>query len=141
MNRHENDRKRVAYFFTSFPKLSERFLQREIEGLARHTDLKIEIHSLFGRGCNTFGSYPVIRFTVRDWVNFPCRFLCELVKKPSAFFKMLLLSVRNRPKSLINALEHLLGLSYAVVRAAELRKDPPNSIHAVWATGPASAAL
>ena len=141
MNRHVNDQTRVAYFFTSFPKLSERFLQREIEGLDRHTDLKIEIHSLFGRGCNTFGSYPVIRFTVRDWVNFPCRFLCELVKNPSAFFKMLLLSVRNRPKSLINALEHLLGLSYAVVRAAEFRKDPPKSIHAVWATGPASAAL
>ena len=141
MNRHVNDRTRVAYFFTSFPKLSERFLQREIEGLDRHTDLKIEIHSLFGRGCNSFGSYPVIRFTVLDWVNFPYRFLCELVKNPSTFFNMLLLSVRNRPKSLINALEHLLGLSYAVVRAAEFRKDPPESIHAVWATGPASAAL
>lgn len=141
MNKHEKDQTRVAYFFTSFPKLSERFLQREIEGLARHTDLKIEIHSLFGKGCNTFGSYPIIRFTIRDWVNFPCRFLCELVKNPSAFFKMLLLSVRNRPKSLINALEHLLGLSYAVLRAAEFRKDPPDSIHAVWATGPASAAL
>lgn len=141
MERHVNDRTRVAYFFTSFPKLSERFLQREIEGLDRHTDLKVEIHSLFGRGCNTFGSYPVIRFTVRDWVNFPYRFLNELIKNPSAFFKMLLLSVRNRPNSLINALEHLLGLAYAVVRAAEFRKYPPERIHAVWATGPASTAL
>ena len=141
MNRHVNDRTRVAYFFTSFPKLSERFLEREIEGLDLYTDLKIEIHSLFGRGCNTFGSYSVIRFTALDWLSFPCHILRELVKNPSAFFRIFLLSIRNRPKSLINALEHLIGLSYAVVRASEFRKDPPDSIHAVWATGPASAAL
>ena len=141
MDKNVNNTKRVAYFFTSFPKLSERFLQRELVGLDQHTDLKVEIHSLFGSGCNTFGSYPVIRFTARDWVNFPFLFLCELLKDPSVFFKMLALSARNRPKSLINALEHLLGLSYAVVRASEFRKDPPESIHAVWATGPASAAL
>ena len=141
MNRHVNDRTRVAYFFTSFPKLSERFLEREIEGLDLYTDLKIEIHSLFGRGCNTFGSYSVIRFTALDWLSFPCHILRELVKSPSAFFRIFLLSIRNRPRSLINALEHLIGLSYAVVRASEFRKDPPDSIHAVWATGPASAAL
>ena len=141
MVKHVNNTKRVAYFFTSFPKLSERFLQREIEGLDQHTDLKVEIHSLLGRGYNTFGSYPVIRFTVRDWINFPIRFLYELFKNPSVFLNMFLLSVRNRPKSSINALEHLLGLSYAVVRAAEFRKAPSGSIHATWATGPASAAL
>lgn len=141
MVKHINNTKRVAYFFTSFPKLSERFLQREIEGLDQHTDLKVEIHSLLGKGYNTFGSYPVIRFTARDWINFPFRFLYELFKNPSVFFNMLLLSVRNRPKSSINALEHLLGLSYAVVRAAEFRKTPSESIHAAWATGPASAAL
>ena len=104
MDKYVNNTKRVAYFFTSFPKLSERFLQRELVGLDQHTDLKVEIHSLFGSGCNTFGSYPVIRFTARDWVNFPFNFLCELFKHPSVFFKMLALSARNRPKSLINAL-------------------------------------
>jgi glycosyltransferase involved in cell wall biosynthesis len=141
MATHASNGKRIAYFFTSFPKLSERFLQRELEGLDQYTELEVELHALIGKGCSGFGSYPVIRFTVRDWLRLPFCILRELIRKPAAFYKILSLSVRCLPKSFINTLEHYLGLAYAVVRAAEFRRDPPDSMHAVWATGPASAAF
>ena len=132
--------KRIAYLFTTFPKLSERFLERELEGLAAHTDLEIEIHSLLGGGGNTFERFPVSRFRLHDWLALPYRLLRELIRHPRAFHEIARLNDAYLPKSWINGLEHYLGLAFAIVRAAEFRKDSPHRIHAVWATGPASAA-
>lgn len=131
----------VAYVFTTFPKLSERFLQRELEGLAQHTSLPIEIHSMFGGRGDSFERFPILHFRKRDWLALPFHLLRELLREPEAFLQMALMNNASPPRSVINAAEHYLGLAYAVVRAAEFRRRPPECIHAVWATGPASAAL
>lgn len=131
----------VAYLLTTFPKLSERFLQRELEGLARHTDLRIDIHSMIGGQGERFEGFPIIHFRARDWLLLPFRLLRELLRCPEAFLRMALLNDAHPPRSVVNALEHYLGLAFAIVRAADFRRRPPRSIHAVWATGPASAAF
>lgn len=131
----------LAYLFTTFPKLSERFLQRELEGLAHHTNLRIGIHSMIGGSGDRFESYPLRHFGLRDWLALPYCLLRELLRRPEVFHEMAELNDARLPKSWVNLLEHYLGLAFAIVRAAEFRRERPQRIHAVWATAPASAAL
>lgn len=132
---------RIAYLFTSFPKISERFLQRELSGLDQFSDLEIEIHSMFGGSGKSFGRFPLRHFEVADWIRLPIRLCAELFRNPAAFLEMADLNDANPPRCWINCLEHYLGLGFAIVRAGQFRRFPPDQFHAVWATAPASAAL
>ena len=132
---------RIAYLFTSFPKTSERFLQHELAGLDRFTGMNIEIHSMLGRKTSAFGRFPVCNFGARDWLCLPFRLCSELLRNPAAFLEMATLNDAHPPCCWINFLEHYLGLGFAIVRAHHFRRSSPDQFHAVWATGPASAAL
>ncbi|MCH8474833.1 MAG: glycosyltransferase [Opitutales bacterium] len=47
----------------------------------------------------------------------------------------------NPPRSLTNAGEQVLGIGFALSHWSTFRQRPPDRFHAVWATGPATAAL
>jgi glycosyltransferase involved in cell wall biosynthesis len=132
---------RIAYLFTSFPKISERFLQRELSGLDQFSDLEIDIHSMFGGSGDRFGRFPLKHFEAKDWIQLPFRFCTELLRNPAAFLEMAALNDANPPRCWINCLEHYLGLGFAIVRAGQFRRSPPDQFHAECATAPASAAL
>ena len=134
-------RMRIAYLFTSFPKTSERFLQRELAGLDEFTGLEVDIHSMLGGNESAFGRFSVQNFGVRDWLSLPFRLCSELLRNPAAFLEMATLNDAHPPRCWINCLEHYLGMGFAIVRAHQFRRSPPDQFHAVWATGPASAAL
>lgn len=137
----QQDQATIAYLFTTFPKLSERFLQRELDGLAGHSDLDIEIHSMLGGMGDSFHNYPLIHLRLRDWLTLPFCFMREFMRRPDVFHEIAVLNDVRLPKSLINTLEHYLGLAFAITRAAQFRRRSITRVHAVWATGPASAAL
>ncbi|NBB80128.1 MAG: glycosyltransferase [Verrucomicrobia bacterium] len=132
---------RIAYLFTSFPKTSERFLQRELTGLDEFTGLEVDIHSMLGGKESAFGRFSVQNFSIRDWLSLPFRLCSELIRDPAAFHEMARLNDAHPPRCWINCLEHYLGMGFAIVRAHQFRCAPPDQFHAVWATGPASAAL
>ncbi len=132
---------RIAYLFTTFPKPSESFLQREINGLADLPTTNLSLFSLFG-GCGaTFNRFPLKHFDLKDILRLPLRFLNELIRSPEAFLELSKLYDNSPPKCPINLLENLLGVAFAISYAERFRKNPPDLIHAVWATAPAAAAL
>lgn len=132
---------RVAYLFTTFPKYSESFLQRELRAMARSPDVEATVYSFHrGRG-NTFERFPVQHLRWYDYLLLPLRLPVEWLRAPRHFNDLIKSYIRSRPRSLVNALEQLLGLAFAVSFARRLRKDPPRIMHAVWATAPATAAL
>lgn len=133
--------RRIIYLFTTFPKSSEQFLQRELRGLSQHSDLDIEIHSMTGGSGKTFVGFPVRHLRKRDWLALPWRLIAHCVRNPSALLAFAQLNDAYPPRSWINGLEHYLGLAFAIIRADEFKTEKPLRIHAVWATGPASAAL
>lgn len=128
----------VAYLFTTFPKSTETFLQREIVGMQRQ-GVRLRIYSLWGGG-GEFRGIPVSRFN-------PWRLLTLLWGIPWFaltrwdVFGVLLkgLCTRKAP-SWLNFWENMLGAGFAGVCYREFRRDPPDLIHAAWGGGPATAA-
>ncbi len=132
---------RIAYLFTTFPKISESFLQREVNGLANHANLEITLFSFLGGRGRSFNRFPLQHFRWKDQLRLPFRFLIEICRKPDSFLELAELYDRSPPKCPINLLENLVGAAFAITYAKRFRKNPPDLIHAVWATAPAAAAL
>ncbi len=129
---------KIAYLFTTFPELSERFLQREIEAM-RELGVELEIFSLF-RGGGDFRGVPVRRFRWWEWAGLPLAFAREYRRNPAVFRAFFRELRRGRPAGAINVAETLLGFGFAVIRAERFRRSGGGHVHAVWATGPATAA-
>lgn len=130
---------KITYLFTTFPKLSERFLQREIEAM-RELGVELEIFSLF-RGRPEFQGLPVRRFRIYHWLVLPWALIREYRRHPDAFANLVRELRLHRPAGAINRLETLLGFAFAVVWAESFRRTNRRHLHAVWATAPATAAL
>lgn len=127
----------IAYIFTTFPKSTETFIQREVSGLlALGWDLRF--YSIWGGGTE-FEGRPVERFakwklaTLLWWL--PWLALC----RPGAAGTLLRGAMR-RPPSLLNLGENLISLGFALVYAAHFRRLRPRHVHAVWGGGPSAAA-
>lgn len=127
----------VAYIFTTFPKSTETFIQREVRGLlARGWELRF--YSIWGGGAE-FEGRPVERFakwklvTLLWWL--PWLVLC----RPGAAVALLRGAMR-KPPSLLNLGENLISLGFALVYAAHFRRLRPAHVHAVWGGGPSAAA-
>ncbi|HZZ58351.1 MAG TPA: colanic acid biosynthesis glycosyltransferase WcaL, partial [Opitutaceae bacterium] len=128
----------VTYFFTTFPKDTETFLQREIIAL-RAAGVGVELHSLWG-GKTRFRGLPVRRFAKWRLLTLLWKIPAEARRRPAVLPELLRGLARRRPPSWINFWENLLGAGFACVHAAEFRARRPQWIHATWAGAPATAA-
>ncbi|MFH1497425.1 MAG: glycosyltransferase [Verrucomicrobiota bacterium] len=128
----------IAYLFTTFPKPTETFIQREVAGLlARGLDLRL--YSLHGGG-PSFNGLPVDVFSKWELVTLLWHLPLTALRRPRVFGFLLRGLLARRPPCWLNFWENLLGAGFAAIRAAEFRALRPARVHAVWATGPATAA-
>lgn len=130
----------VTYFFTTFPKESERFLQREVRFLGS-TLPRLRLVSIH-QGGPQFEGRAVLCFSKWKLLHLLWRIPYWLARKPSAILSLLGDLFRYPCPSFLNFQETLLGLAYALVEGPSLLFNAPRSWHhATWATTPASAAL
>ena len=128
----------IAYLYTTFPKPTETFLQREIVALkARGANLRL--YSMWGGG-GTFRGIPVARFNTWRLLTLFWLIPYESWRRPEVLKQLLRgLSTRRAP-SWLNFWENMLGAGFACVHARSFRRNPPAIIHAAWGGGPATAA-
>ena len=136
----------IAYLFTTFPKSTETFLQREIIGMQAR-GVNLQIYSLHGgggtfRGTSTSPAGPlrVERFSKWRLVELFWKIPFESARRPGVLFELLRGLAARRAPSWMNFWENMLGAGFACVYARHFRKNPPALIHAAWGGAPATAA-
>ena len=128
----------IAYFFTTFPKGTETFLQREIVAM-KGLGLRMRIYSLWGGG-SSFRGLPVQRFNKWRLLTLFWLIPYEAWRRPAVLHQLLRGLFTRRAPSWLNFWENMLGAGFACVVAREFRRNPPDHIHAAWGGGPATAA-
>ena len=128
----------ITYLFTTFPKTTEMFLQREIAAL-RAKGVLLRIHSMWGGG-GVFRGITVEAFN--KWRLFELLWLIpyESWRRPEVLRQVLRGLVTRRAPSWINFWENMLGAGFACIYARSFRRNPPGLIHAAWSGAPATAA-
>ena len=131
---------KVAYFVEWFPKLSETFLRREIDGLIEH-GIEIEVFpylvSPFRRAVL---GYPVHYGGTGDLLRLPPSLIRELRGQRGLAGESLRLLRRHLPMHPESAYMTLMGVTTALRHAERVRKADYRLLHAAWAHGPATAA-
>lgn len=129
----------VAYLFTTFPKASEAFLQRDVAAMkARGLDLRL--YSLWGGGGDFRGlkvhALPRWWFFVALlwWIPY------EAARRPGLLWELIANTVRRRAPSVLNFWENMLGAGFTACFVHQFRREPPDFIYAVWTGAPATAA-
>jgi glycosyltransferase involved in cell wall biosynthesis len=128
----------VAYLFTTFPKSTETFLQREIVAMRAH-GVRLRLYSLWGGG-GAFRGVPVARFNKGRLLALIWMIPYESWRRPDVLWQLVRGLFTRRAPSWINFWENLLGAGFACLQAREFRKNPPALIHATWGGAPATAA-
>jgi colanic acid/amylovoran biosynthesis glycosyltransferase len=128
----------IAYFFTTFPKNTETFLQREIIAM-RAQGVNLRLYSLWGGG-GTFRGLPVARFNKWRLLTLFWLIPYESRRRPEVLRQLLRGLFTRRAPSWLNFWENMLGAGFACVHLREFRANPPALIHAAWGGGPATAA-
>jgi len=128
----------IAYIFTTFPKSTETFLQREVTGL-QSLGVNLRLYSMWGGG-GEFNGLPVERFAKWKLVSLIGWLPWLAVCRPRVLGELVRGVCTRRPPSALNFFENLLGLGFGLIYAAHFRKERPAHIHAVWGGGPATAA-
>jgi colanic acid/amylovoran biosynthesis glycosyltransferase len=128
----------IAYLFTTFPKSTETFLQREITAIQAR-GVKLRIYSLHGGG-GEFRGLSVERFPKWRLVELIWKIPSESARRPGVLLELLRGLAMRRARSWINFWENMLGAGFACVYARHFRKNPPALIHAAWGGAPATAA-
>lgn len=128
----------IAYLFTTFPKPTETFLQREIIAM-RAQGVSLRLYSLWG-GSDSFRGVPVTRFN--KWRLWTLLWMIpfEAWRRPEVLRQLLHGLVTRRAPSWLNFWENMLGAGFACLFAREFRAHPPTLIHAAWGGAPATAA-
>lgn len=128
----------IALLFTTFPKTSETFLQRDVAALLAQ-GLNLRLFSLWGGG-GEFQGLPVRNFN--KWKLVPLFLFIipwQCVRRPRVV-RDLFEGVFTRPApSWLNFWENMLGAGFAGCFHRELQKHPPALIHGAWAGAPATA--
>lgn len=130
---------RIALLFTTFPKTSEAFLQRDVAALLAH-GADVRLYSLFGGGGEFLGR-PVRRFNL--WRLVPLFLLIipwNCVRRPRIVRDLFEGVAMRAPPSWLNFWENMLGAGFAGCFYREFRRDPPDLVHGAWAGAPATAA-
>lgn len=125
---------KIAYIFTTFPKLSEQFFLREVLELQRQ-GVELELCSVFG-GADESEAGPVTRMHFVDWLQLIFELLYWLFRRPrvvlGTFVKLWPLGYG----SWTNYGENALGIAFGFRFARKFRAAGCTSIHATWATAP-----
>jgi colanic acid/amylovoran biosynthesis glycosyltransferase len=128
----------ITYLFTTFPKTTEMFLQREIAAL-RAKGVRLKIHSMWGGG-GVFRGIKVEAFNKWRLLELLWLIPYESWRRPEVLRQLLRGLATRRPPSWINFWENMLGAGFACVYARSFRRNPPGLIHAAWSGAPATAA-
>lgn len=128
----------IALLFTTFPKVSETFLQREVEAL-RAQGLELRLYSLWGGG-GDFRGLAVRRFNL--WRLVPLFLFIipwNCLRRPRIVRDLFEGICLRRPPSWLNFWENMLGAGFAGCSYREFRRDPPDLVYGAWAGAPATA--
>jgi len=128
----------IAYLFTTFPKPTETFLQREIIAMRAH-GVSMRLYSLWGGG-GSFRGIPVARFNKWRLLTLFWMIPYESWRRPEVLRQVLHGLFTRRAPSWLNFWENMLGAGFACLFAREFRRNPPTLIHAAWGGAPATAA-
>jgi len=128
----------IALLFTTFPKTSETFLQRDVAAL-QAKGLKLKLYSLWGGG-GEFNGLPVQNFPKWRliWV-FLGIIPWNCVRRPRLVRDLFEGVLTRGAPSWLNFWENMLGAGFAGSYARLLSKDPPALVHGAWAGAPATA--
>ena len=100
---------RIAYIFTTFPKLSEQFFLREVVELQRQ-GLALDIYSMIG-GHKDSEAGPVCCMSWLDWLCFVLELLYWLIVRPVPMLRLIKQLLFTRYGSWINFGENWLGVA------------------------------
>jgi len=128
----------VACLYTTFPKASEAFLQRDVAALrARGADLRV--YSLWGGG-GEFGGLRVqgmprwwFFVALLWWIPY------ESARRPDMLWELIVNVIGRRAPSALNFWENMLGAGFTACFVHRFRRDPPDLVYAAWAGAPATA--
>ena len=125
---------KIAYIFTTFPKLSEQFFLREVLELQRQGE-ELELYSVFG-GADESEAGPVTRMHFVDWLQLLLELVYWLFLRPRVIGRTLLKLLPIGYGSWTNYGENVLGIAFGIRYARKFRAAGYTSIHATWATAP-----
>jgi colanic acid/amylovoran biosynthesis glycosyltransferase len=129
----------IAYLFTTFPKASEAFLQREVAAMQAR-GVKLRLYSLWGGG----GAFHGLRVhTLPHWWFFVALLWWipyEAARRPGLLWELIVNTVGRRAPSAFNFWENMLGAGFTACLVHRFRRDPPDLVYAAWAGAPATAA-
>lgn len=128
----------ITYLFTTFPKNTETFLQREIIAMKTH-GVQLRLYSLWGGG-GSFRGLPVAHFNKWRLLTLFWLIPYESSRRPEVLWQLLRGLFTRRAPSWLNFWENMLGAGFACVFAREFRRTPPILVHAAWGGAPATAA-
>ncbi len=128
----------IAYLFTTFPKPTETFLQREVTAMLAH-GVNLRLYSLWGGG-GSFRGVKVTRFPKWKLLTLLWMIPYESWRRPEVLRQVLHGLITRRPPSWMNFLENMLGAGFACLYAGQFRQSRPTHIHAPWGGAPATAA-
>jgi len=128
----------IALLFTTFPKTSETFLQRDVAAL-QAKGLKLQLYSLWGGG-GEFHGLPVRKFNL--WNLIPLFLFIipwNCFRRPRIVLDLFEGVIMRAPPSWLNFWENMLGAGFAGCFYREFREHPPTLVHGAWAGAPATA--
>jgi glycosyltransferase involved in cell wall biosynthesis len=128
----------IALLFTTFPKTSEAFLQRDVAAL-QAKGLRLRLYSLWGGG-GDFRGLPV--HTFNKWKLVPLfAFVIpwNCLRRPRIVLDLFEGVFMRPPPGWLNFWENMLGAGFAGCFYREFRTSPPALVHGAWAGGPATA--
>jgi glycosyltransferase involved in cell wall biosynthesis len=128
----------IAYLFTTFPKATETFLQREVAAF-QESGVRLRLFSMWGGG-GQFNGQPVASFPKWKLVALAWMIPVTAARHPLLVAELVRGVATRRAPSWTNFWENMLGAAFACLQAGEFRKNPPAHTHAVWSAGPATAA-
>ncbi len=135
----ESASRQAVLLFTTFPVLSETFLQREVRGLQQE-QRPLQLVSLWrgearfeGQAVETNGLAGALAGLL--WLPY------WLLRRPRVTLGLLGQLLLPRSSGWLNWAENLLGASYGLRRARRWERSGPLHFHAVWASAPAMAGM
>jgi colanic acid/amylovoran biosynthesis glycosyltransferase len=128
----------IAYLFTTFPKSTETFLQREIIAM-QALGVRLRIYSFWGGG-GTFRGIPVTPFPKWKLLTLLWMIPYEGNRRREVVRQLLHGLFSRKAPSWLNFWENMLGAGFACLWAGEFRRNPPQWVHAAWGGAPATAA-
>ncbi|MCZ6671803.1 MAG: glycosyltransferase family 4 protein [Verrucomicrobia bacterium] len=129
---------KVIYICTTFPKLSEQFIQREVDVL-REEPVELEVITLWG-GEKLYKGISIRTFPKWELFKLLWTLPLGIFRKPDAMLGIMGKFFSAKPPSMLNFFETLLGYGFALAHWIEIKRNPPDLIHGIWATSPVSAA-